>query len=131
MKQWDKKHKEAQHLKKEYADTVVKLKALKTKRTQTQLDLSGIQTQWDELDTNLVPATAESGQESVETTYMALDSDTERDHRKSKRKLNPGAPRIVSRMFIPRTPSAEATSRPSGASHARRPHGSDVTDLLS
>jgi hypothetical protein len=68
LKQWDKKHKEAQHLKKEFTETVAKFKALKAKRTQTQLDLSGIRTLWVELDTNLVPATEELGQESVETT---------------------------------------------------------------
>ena len=64
-----KKQQEAQHLKKEYSETVTKLKALKTKRSQTHLDLSGIQTQWDELETNLISAPTESGPEGgIEAT---------------------------------------------------------------
>ena len=127
LKQWDKKQKEAQHLKKEYAETLTKLKALKIKRSQTHLDLSSIQTQWDELDTNLISAPAESGPEGeTEATYMALDSDTEKDLRKTKRKLNPNGQRAPS-SFLIRTPETEELRRPFGPPRRRAPSG-DMTD---
>ena len=106
---------------------MTKLKALKIKRSQTHLDLSSIQTQWDELDTNLISAPAESGPEGeTEATYMALDSDTEKDLRKTKRNLNPNGPRAPS-SFLIRTPEAEEPRRPFGPPRRRAPSG-DMTD---
>ena len=106
---------------------MTKLKALKVKRSQTHLDLSNIQTQWDELDTNLMSAPAESGPEGeTEATYMVLESDTEKDLRKTKRKLNPNGQRAPS-SFLIRTPETEELRRPFGPSRRRAPSG-DMTD---